>query len=137
MNENLNANPLAALKVIVVDDSPMMLSLIGMALKQLGVTDVTTTRTGDEGLRFLREVPFDLLILDMVLPDMEGAAIAKALRTEEGPNKDTKVLVVSGVTDREKILEMLKLSVNGYIIKPFDSATLQEKIVSTVRKGDE
>ncbi|MBF0171687.1 MAG: two-component system response regulator, partial [Nitrospinae bacterium] len=63
MPEPSGESPFAASTVAVVDDSPMMLSLISMALNQLGIVHVRTARTGADGLHLLRETPFDLLIL--------------------------------------------------------------------------
>lgn len=115
------------MKILIVDDFSTMRRITKNLLRELGFTN---TEEADDGLTALPKLQaggFDFLITDWNMPGMEGLELLKIVRKD--PNlKTIPVLMVTAESKRELIMEAAKSGVNGYIVKPFTAATLQEKI---------
>ena len=114
-------------KILVVDDFSTMRRFIRNILDQLGYREVEEADDGDSALEKLRGTRFDLVIADWNMPRMNGLDLVKAIRADEGL-KTIPVLMVTAEASKENIIEAVKSGVSGYVVKPFSSDVLKEKI---------
>lgn len=113
-------------KILAVDDENDVLLIIKTALISEGF-DVKTAASGSDGLAIAREFVPDLVILDMMMPEMTGFEVLKQLREEPGL-KSVPIIMLTGVADKEKIKEAINIGVNYYIVKPFEFHDLISKV---------
>jgi len=118
-------NPAA--KILVVDDFSTMRRFIRNILDQLGYREVEEADDGDSALEKLRGTRFDLVIADWNMPRMNGLDLVKAIRADE-ELKTIPVLMVTAEASKENIIEAVKSGASGYVVKPFSSDVLKEKI---------
>ncbi len=116
-------------KVIVVDDSSVMRQIIKNNLKQLGFeqSNLVDAEDGEQALKKMNEDTIDLVISDWNMPRMTGIDFLKAIRAD-GAMKELPFLMVTSEADKEKIIEAVQAGVNQYIVKPFNTTQLEEKI---------
>lgn len=112
--------------ILVVDDDSRVLRLLKDYLTMR--YDVATAINGKVALKFLETKTTDLVLLDYEMPDENGAAVLEKLRANE-KTTDLPVIFLTGVTDRDKIREVLTLKPQGYLLKPID----MEKLSSTIK----
>lgn len=117
------------INILVVDDIENMRRLITSMLLKLKYHRVSQASSGREAWTKLQNAkePFDLVISDWNMPQMSGLDLLKAIR-KDANFSDLPVLMVTAETVRENIIAAVKFKVNGYIVKPFTPATLEEKI---------
>jgi two-component system OmpR family response regulator len=113
-------------RIYVVDDEPDMVELLATVLKGEGY-DVETYTDGREALARVLEKPPELLLLDLMMPDLDGFELLKLLRLDSR-GKDVVVLVVSARTGHRAQLETLQLGANAYIYKPFSPRELAVQV---------
>jgi len=114
-------------KILVVDDFSTMRRFIRNILDQLGYREVEEADDGDSALEKLRGTRFDLVIADWNMPRMNGLDLVKAIRADE-ELKTIPVLMVTAEASKENIIEAVKSGASGYVVKPFSSDVLKEKI---------
>jgi two-component system cell cycle response regulator CtrA len=93
---------------------------------------VDTADTGEEGLELARVYDYDLILLDLMLPDMEGYEVVRKLRAAK---KDTPVLILSGLGKPQAKVKGFGLGADDYIVKPFDAQELVARIQAIVRRS--
>jgi excisionase family DNA binding protein len=132
-----NRIPLDALesdkiKVLVVDDDPDIVELFVDALNGDGRFDVRTARTGfDAGVEANRFRP-DLIILDYMLPDINGNVVCHTIR--ESPElQQVRILIISGVVNKSEVDALLAAGADDFIKKPFNIGTVIERVVELVQ----
>ncbi len=113
--------------IITVDDSSTMRRIIKNTLTKIGFTNILEAEHGLEGLDVLAKNKVDLIITDWNMPEMDGLAFVKTLRSKE-EFKEVPILMVTTEAAKEDILTALRSGVNNYVVKPFTPETLQEKI---------
>lgn len=112
-------------KVLIVDDSLYMQAIIKDALEEAGFEVVGAASDGESAIDMAIEHQPDLVTLDNILPDMLGLDVIKALK-EESP--EMKILMISAVGQQSVINTGISLGADGYLVKPFTSEQLLEKI---------
>jgi two-component system, OmpR family, response regulator len=115
------------LKVLVAEDDPDIQVILRMVLTRLGKCEVSITYQGNEVFPMAKTVQPDLILLDVMLPELSGFEICKLLKADEG----TKNIPVIFLTARSMPAEMqnaLTLGAAGYLAKPFDPMTLVGQI---------
>lgn len=115
------------IRILVVDDFPTMRRIVKNLLKDLGFDNVDEAEDGAMGLEKLRGGQFDFVLSDWNMPNMDGLDMLKAIRADE-KLKDLPVLMVTAEAKKENIIAAAKAGANGYVVKPFTAATLEEKI---------
>lgn len=115
------------MKILVVDDFSTMRRIIRNLLRDLGFTNTHEADDGNTALPLLQSGNFDFLVTDWNMPGMQGIDLLKAVRKDEKLKK-MPVLMVTAESKREQIIEAAQAGVNGYIVKPFTAATLNEKL---------
>lgn len=122
------SNLTSVMKILVVDDSAMMRSVIKSTLASYGSgkqIEVVEAVNGQEALDKLASESIDLVLLDWQMPVVDGLSFVKQVR---GSGKDVPIVMVTSVTDKEKVLEAGKAGVNTYIEKPVRGSVLWENI---------
>lgn len=112
-------------KILVVDDDQNMLQLLYSFLRDS--YRVTMVSSGKDALESLRKQKPDLMLLDYLMPEMNGKETLEIIRKDENL-KDLPVFFLTGVSDSNKISECLKLDPSGYILKPIGKFSLLAKI---------
>ncbi len=122
-------------RVLYIEDNEQNFYLVHYILSARGF-EVRRARDGREGLQATAEGPFDLILLDIQLPVLDGYAVARALREKEDLRSIPIVALTSYAMpgDREKALES---GCTGYLEKPIDPATFAQSIEGYVRKAPE
>lgn len=114
-------------KVLVVDDDPSIIELFRDALGRDGRFEVQTASTGyDAGLLTASFEP-DIVLLDYMLPDINGNIVCERLRSTPA-HAETKVILISGVVRQEEIDGLMAAGADAFVRKPFDIAELIEQI---------
>ena len=119
--------------ILLVDDEERPIMVEELMLKELGY-GVVTARSGREAIEQYRNHKniFDLVTLDMIMPEMSGKETYERLK-EVDP--DVKVLLVSGYSMNQQVKELLDMGCNGFIQKPFDILQFSQKIREVLRAG--
>jgi two-component system chemotaxis response regulator CheY len=116
------------LKILIVDDFPTMRKIVRQVLRQLGYDNVQEAEDGEAALRILRQKSdFQFVISDWNMPNITGIELLKAVRADP-QLRGLPFLMVTAEADKENIVEAVKSGVSSYIVKPFNAATLKEKI---------
>ena len=120
------------IKVLIVDDDPDIVELFVDALSRDGRFEIRTASTGfDAGVEADRFKP-DVIVLDYMLPDINGNVVCKTIRESEDLRK-IRILIISGVVNKSEIDELLKAGADDFIRKPFNINTVIDRIVKLVR----
>ncbi len=121
-------------RVLVVDDEQDILDVLDFNLRQAG-HDVTTAATGTTGLELAQRLRPDLLILDLMLPDMSGTEICKTLRSAPR-TKQIPVLMLSARNEEIDRVVGFELGADDYVTKPFSVRELLLRIKALLRRSD-
>ncbi|HEX5304749.1 MAG TPA: chemotaxis response regulator CheY [Dyella sp.] len=121
MNKNM--------KILVVDDFSTMRRIVRNLLVELGFSGALIQEADDgaNAMLMLKSQPFDMVVTDWNMPNMTGIDLLRAIRAEASL-KGLPVLMVTAENNRDQIIAAAQAGVNGYIVKPFTAATLQEKL---------
>ena len=114
-------------KVLVVDDDPEIVELFVDVLERDGRFDVRTAGTGYDAGMITTEFHPDLILLDYMLPDVNGNVVCRTIRSKE-EFADTKIIIVSGVVNQDEIDELMQAGANDFVKKPFNIEKLIERI---------
>jgi len=115
--------------ILVVDDYKTMIRIIRNLLKQLGFEDVDEAADGKEALGKLKEKRYGLVISDWNMEPMTGYELLREVRADPDLSK-TPFIMVTAESKTENVVAAKKAGVNNYIVKPFNAATLKNKIDS-------
>ncbi|AQV96523.1 chemotaxis response regulator CheY [Cupriavidus lacunae] len=122
-----------SIKILVVDDFPTMRRIIRNLLKELGFANVEEAEDGAAGLEKARDGSFQFVISDWNMPNMDGLTMLQAIRADANIGK-VPVLMVTAEAKKENIIAAAQAGANGYVVKPFTAATLDEKITKIFEK---
>ncbi len=119
------------MRVLVVDDFQTMRRIITNLLRQLGFNNVAEAADGKAALDKVRSEKFDLIISDWNMPNMTGIEFLKEVR-QDATLKDTPFIMVTAEGKKENVIAAVQAGVNNYIVKPFNAATLKEKMTKVI-----
>ena len=114
-----------ATKILSVDDSRTIRLIVGRAFKPYDCT-VLEAGNGEEGLAAAAREKPDLIILDVTMPVMDGVTMLTKLKEDEAL-KTTPVIMLTAESGRDNVLQIAKLGVRDYLVKPFKEDQLIEK----------
>lgn len=120
-------------KFLVVDDFSTMRRIIRNLLKELGYNNVDEAEDGIVGLSKLKGGDYDFVVSDWNMPNMDGLTLLQHIRAEPTLAK-LPVLMVTAEAKKENIIAAAQAGANGYIVKPFTAATLDEKLAKIFEK---
>ncbi len=114
-------------KVLVVDDDPEIVELFVDVLERDGRFEVKTASTGYDAGMLTRQFMPDLMILDYMLPDVNGNVVCRTVRAN--PDfENMKIIIVSGVVNQDEINDLLKAGADDFVKKPFNIEKLIERV---------
>ena len=119
------------MRILVVDDFQTMRRIIINLLRQLGFTNVVEAQDGQLALEKVKDDSIDLVISDWNMPNMTGLDFLKALRASE-EYKDLPFIMVTAEGKKENVIAAVQAGVNNYIVKPFNAATLKQKLSKVI-----
>jgi two-component system chemotaxis response regulator CheY len=121
------------MKFLVVDDFSTMRRIVRNLLKELGYSNVDEAEDGAMALSKLKNEQFDFVISDWNMPVMNGLDMLKSIRADAALAK-LPVLMVTAEAKKENIIAAAQAGANGYVVKPFTAATLDEKLAKIFEK---
>jgi len=115
--------------ILLVEDDPFLVEIYSTKLKEAGY-EVETAEDGDTALRKVKEMPPDLMLLDVVLPNFNGWEILKKVKEDEA-TKAVKVVILSNLGEKEEVEKGIKLGAMKYLVKAHYTPS---EVVSEVKK---
>ncbi len=119
-------------KILVIDDETIIRTSCERTLAPEGY-EITSAASGKEGIKFLENEPFSLILLDIKMPDIDGIEILKKI-TAKWP--ETKVLMITGYSTVEVAVQSLRLGAYNFIEKPFTPDTLLAAVKEVFEAAD-
>jgi two-component system, OmpR family, copper resistance phosphate regulon response regulator CusR len=119
------------MRILIVEDEQNVASFLERGLQEAGHTAVVAS-TGERGLSLLREDSFDALILDLILPGMDGIEVCQTVRTEFG--YDIIILMLTALSSTENVVSGLKKGADDYLVKPFKFVELLARLEALERR---
>jgi DNA-binding response OmpR family regulator len=120
------------MRVLVIEDNPDIVANLHDFLEPLGY-ELDTARTGKAGLGFLRDHPYDVIVLDLMLPGMDGLEVCRQLRTSLRVR--TPLLMLTARDTVPDKLAGFKAGADDYLVKPFSLAELEVRLKALGRRG--
>ena len=120
-------------RVLVVDDNEDNRYTLKRRLRKEGYTDVSFAANGKEALSILADEDFDLVLLDIMMPEMDGQTVLERLR-EQGRLANLPVIVISALDDFETVVRCIELGAEDYLPKPFNATLLRARIGAVLEK---
>lgn len=115
------------IKILVVDDAPMIRRILKNLLKEMGFSHIDEAEDGMVALQKLRSQKYDFVITDWNMPNLTGIELVQEIRKD--PNlKHLPIMMVTAEAKKENIILALKSGVNNYIVKPFTPENVKAKI---------
>ena len=125
-------------KILVVEDSFSMRSFVRSALESGGAEfegiDIVEAAGGFEALRLLPRGPYDLVVTDINMPDINGLELIQFIRSNEH-HRSTPILLISTQSSERDRERGLLLGANGYLVKPFTPEELRSRVKAAREKG--
>jgi len=129
------SGPLATISVLVVDDEKLIAKLVRDVLTKLGFSAITTATSGREAIDLFRRKPFDMIITDWRMDDMDGMDLIRFVRhSSRSPNPRVPILLLTGNTEKKEVLFARDTGVTEYLIKPFSARQLVDRIKFVIEK---
>ena len=120
------------MKVLIIDDDADIRSIVRLSLSRLGGMDVIEAASGAAGVRIAEEELPDVILLDMMMPSMDGSATMAALRSQPATST-TPIIFLTAKAMRPEIERLMKLGATGVLIKPFDPRTLPRDLRALIK----
>ena len=120
------------MRVLLVEDDPSMARSIEMMLESEGYV-IDVTEFGEDGLEIGKIYDHDLIILDLMLPDIDGYEVLRRLRDSR---VETPILILSGLTEMDHKIKGLGFGADDYLTKPFDRRELLARIQAVIRRAN-
>ena len=121
-------------KILVVEDDSTIRTILEMALLGAGFKDLKSVARGDEGLAEARRMRPDLVLLDLMLPGLDGFTVATRIR-ETPELAATRIIMLTARTQNEDIVRGLACGADDYVTKPFDRLVLLARVRAVLRRG--
>ena len=120
-------------KIIVVEDEPDLVDVVTYNLQREGYS-VLTAQRGDEGLNLIRSERPDLVLLDLMLPGMDGLSICRQMKAD-GSLRDIPIIIASAKGEESDVVIGLEMGADDYLAKPFSPRELLARIKAVLRRG--
>jgi two-component system chemotaxis response regulator CheY len=124
-----------SLRVLIIDDSQFMRKIVRNCLLNVGVKDAYEAGDGIDGLEAIRTIGPDIVILDWELPLLNGAELARIVRSPGVfPTPNVPIIMLSSYGERWRVIEASRIGVNEYLVKPVSAKALFDRMVAIVAK---
>ena len=121
--------------ILIVEDDPTIRTLLQMMLKAAGFTHVKTATRGDDGLEAIRRDRPSLVLLDLMLPGVDGLTVCSRVRSHPDLAA-VRILMLTAKSEDEDIVRGLELGADDYVTKPFSREVLLARINAVLRRND-
>ena len=123
------------MRALVVDDFVTMRRVVRSLLRETGFADadIVEAANGEAALDRLRDETFDVVVTDIEMPTLGGFELLSAIR-RDARWRHLPVLMVTAESKKENIIAAAQAGANGYVVKPFTAATLDEKLTKILEK---
>lgn len=116
------------IKILIVDDSKVALTMYKEGLSD-ELYEKKFAHNGNEALLFYKSWDPDLIVLDIVMPEMTGYTVLKKIREmEKESGRRTAIVMATALGDKSDIVDCIKIGIQGYIVKPFKQDELAHKL---------
>jgi sigma-B regulation protein RsbU (phosphoserine phosphatase) len=119
--------------LLVVDDNEDNRYTLTRRLTREGYTNLTTATNGREALDLLQAKPFDLVLLDIMMPEMNGFEVLERMKAG-GELRDVPVIMISALSEIDSVIRCIELGAEDYLAKPFNPTLLRARIGATLEK---
>jgi CheY-like chemotaxis protein len=119
-------------RVLIVDDVEENRAVLGRRLERDGL-HVTSVSSGAQALSVLREHPFDLVLLDVLMPGMDGFAVLEHIK-QDPASRHVPVIMISALDDMASVVRCIEHGAEDYLAKPFDPVLLRARIGASLEK---
>jgi len=124
---------LIGMKILIVDDDPVIQKLIKNMLAKDGYENIQTAGSGEEALEMMKQNPPDLVVLDILMPGMQGYEVCRKMRTNKATVHTPVLMMTGSILDKEKALEKsFKAGVTDFITKPIKTIELMARVKSAL-----
>lgn len=120
-------------RALVVEDEPHIRELVELHLGLEGLT-VTTAADGEEALRAIAAGAFDVVVLDLMLPKIDGVTVCRAIRRQPSPNQDVPILMLTARREESDKVLGLDSGADDYLTKPFGVRELVARVRALLRR---
>ena len=120
------------MRALVIEDEARVAENIAEALRESAGVAVDVAQTGVDGAELGRQANYDLIVLDLMLPGMDGLAVLKAIRAK---GQTAPVLVLTAVGEKTSIVKLLNAGADDYLAKPFDLGEMLARAKALIRRG--
>lgn len=117
-------------RILIVEDEDALAHMMRLRLEKLGY-EITLAHDGEEGLKRVAEAKPDLILLDLLLPIVDGVTVCKKIKTDPGTRHIT-IIFVSAIEKTELAEKCAEAGADGYILKPIAIKGLLEKITALI-----
>ena len=124
--------PAGSCEVLVVDDVATVRLVLSRYVTELGHV-ATPAANGREALGLLRSGPFDMILLDVMMPEMDGFAVLEQVKQDQNL-REVPVVMISGVDELENAIRCIEAGADDYLTKPFEPALLRARIRAGLEK---
>ena len=121
-------------RILVVEDDATIRTILEMALLGAGFKDLKSVARGDDGLAEARRMKPDLVLLDIMLPGLDGFTVARRIR-EIPELSATRIIMLTARTQNDDIVRGLTCGADDYVTKPFDRLVLLARVRAVLRRG--
>jgi len=121
------------LKILIAEDEEVTRQLVQIAFKDGEQFEIRLVSDGEQVLVAFKEWQPDIVLLDIMMPLMNGFTALQTIRQTLN-DKATTVIMVSSVSDKQDIVACVKLGIQGYVLKPFQVKTLAETVIGYHRQ---
>jgi two-component system chemotaxis response regulator CheY len=114
-----------SINVLLADDSKTMRLILRRALESVGILSVTEAADGVQALSHFQQQKFDIVLTDWNMPNMSGLDVVEQIRSQ---NKEVPIIMITTEAERGQVLRAIAAGVTDYLVKPFTTTTLREKL---------
>ncbi|MBI5801867.1 MAG: response regulator [Verrucomicrobia bacterium] len=125
--------PAQSASVLVVDDSRTLRRLLIRELNEIGITHITEATDGREALDLVHSKDFDLVLLDMEMPELDGLQVLYAIKADP-LIRSLPVIVISGAEQFDQAVKCIEMGAEDYLPKPFNAVLLRARVMSSLEK---
>lgn len=123
---------LSSLTFLVVDDSAYMRTILRTMLQGFGARRIVEAEDGASGLEAMDRANPDIVVLDWVMPILDGADMVRMIRNPQNPFAYVPIIMVTGHTERSRMLEARRLGIHELLCKPISAKALYQRIQSVI-----
>lgn len=122
------------MRILLIEDSERLQLAVSTGLRRVG-HGVDLAGDGEEGLRYARNNPYDVIVLDLMLPKLDGLSVLRELRRHQSGDEQVHVLILTAKDTVEERVEGLRAGADDYLVKPFSFDELVARIEALGRRS--